>query len=722
MRTAVLLCACAVLLAVQSLHAYTYLQVNQPQTGRWGSGTIEEATVAMRPNGAFMKYDVTMTFSARGQQAFAQTDSLEVSYQFSLPTDAVVNDLYLWVGNEISRGLILDRATASATYEGIVKRRRDPAFLQKTSQTQYQLQIYPMAATGTRTVRFTCLVPINRSGGQWYAAVPRDLFTTSAVPLQSLRIIYYAPSQSFMPRFLNNPSLSFTSWTDTTLQANAWKCDISNEVFSSTDVLTTVPANNWDDFLVTRYAGEGSSGAYHMTFDPFSMLGIGTGRRLLVAFDYDSMKTTMTRAMYVDAVKAMLRTNCSVKDSFNVVFNSWQRAGEKWFAADSSGIQSAFSQLGAQTIPNSSDIPGLFMNIIEFLNMRGPAAGIILMAASDKLNAPAAADPVLNWLNVKLPKGIPVHVVNLMNRNYVYETYKVSGSMRYSSANLYFYDALKAMTLGTTRVPNYDGTLTTQWTEIMRLMRGGLTSLDVQVYFENGFTYSKYSYGSTPFQTVYPGQMCGQIGKVLGTGPVSFDVSAFYDGRLYHKKFLVADAQIQPADSSLRSVWAAKYISDIEWSVSQYTNPDLVKAVTDACIAERVVCRYTALLALEPGDTIRYAKNNNTGPVLTDVERGKSAVQTYEIASAYPNPFNPSTTLRVHLPEGVRPQTVTLAIYNLLGQKVKTFDASTLNASGATEFRWDGTDDSGRRTASGMYLFVVTAPGVRHTVKLMLLK
>lgn len=174
----------------------SYLTVQHPQLWKSGNGTIEEAVVAMTPNGSFMKYDITMTFSARNVAAFAPADSIEVTFQYSLPSESVVNDLWLWVGNELSRGLILDRAVASATYENIVKRRRDPAFLQKLSQDRYQLQIYPMAATGRRTVKFSFITPLKREAGQWRADVPAFLFRTSFVPLQSLRLIYYAPSAS----------------------------------------------------------------------------------------------------------------------------------------------------------------------------------------------------------------------------------------------------------------------------------------------------------------------------------------------------------------------------------------------------------------------------------------------------------------------------------------------------------------------------------------------
>ncbi len=697
------------LLSAQS----TTLYVQHPQLLKSGSGTIEEAVVAMTPNGAFMRYDVTMTFSARNAAAFLPNDSIEVTYQFPLPAESVLNDLWLWVGKDLSRGLILDRATASSTYENIVKRRRDPAFLQKTTADRYQLQIYPMAASGSRTVKFTFNAPMKRTANQWYALVPSALFRTSYVPLQSLRVIYYAPSLTHIPSVLNDARYGFTAWTDSLTTVAAWKCDVPNEVFAATDPVIAVPTVSGDASLVTQFAGTGG-GTYHVLVDPFAMLGVSESRKFVIAFDYDSVKTTVQRAGYIEAVRSMLKLRCTARDSFNVVFNDWQRSGEKWFAADSVGITAAFKTLGASTIPNGSNIPGLFMNAIEFLNSAGGGGSILLVAASDKLGASAAADPVVAFLRQKLPAGTVVHVADLLNRNG--NSYYNGG---YFYGNTYFYDAVKALTGGTVRMLAYNEDPVVPLSDVMQTMSGGLSSVDLLVRYENGFTHSKLSYGIVPFQRVFTGQLVGQIGKYAGSGPLTIELAGFYRGQPYQKKLAVPASSIMPADSSLRAIWVGKYITDIEWSYN--TSVEVVKQITNECMKERVVCRYTALLALEPGDTILKAKNDRPIQV-TSAGNAAAVPAVYDVASAYPNPFNPSTTLRVRLPQGARVQDATMKIYNMLGQLVKTFEPVGVTSESYTEFRWDATDDAGRRAASGMYLFVVTTPGARHTVKLMLLK
>lgn len=71
-----------------------------------------------------------------------------------------------------------------------------------------------------------------------------------------------------------------------------------------------------------------------------------------------------------------------------------------------------------------------------------------------------------------------------------------------------------------------------------------------------------------------------------------------------------------------------------------------------------------------------------------------------EILGVFPNPFNCVTTLQFTLPrEGI----VTVSVFNLLGQHVRTLVSEELNA-GMHSVLWDGKDESGNDAASGCYL------------------
>ena len=79
----------------------------------------------------------------------------------------------------------------------------------------------------------------------------------------------------------------------------------------------------------------------------------------------------------------------------------------------------------------------------------------------------------------------------------------------------------------------------------------------------------------------------------------------------------------------------------------------------------------------------------------------------------YPNPFNPSTTIRFELTEA---QPVRLAVYNALGQQVQVLADSQFGA-GQHEVRFDAMN-----LASGLYLARLETPGGVSVQRMMLAK
>ena len=74
----------------------------------------------------------------------------------------------------------------------------------------------------------------------------------------------------------------------------------------------------------------------------------------------------------------------------------------------------------------------------------------------------------------------------------------------------------------------------------------------------------------------------------------------------------------------------------------------------------------------------------------------------YELNN-YPNPFNPVTTISYNLPHDV--EDVIIEIYNIRGQKVKTFNVFPNRGLGTREVVWNGKDSNNKPVASGIYLY-----------------
>ncbi len=90
----------------------------------------------------------------------------------------------------------------------------------------------------------------------------------------------------------------------------------------------------------------------------------------------------------------------------------------------------------------------------------------------------------------------------------------------------------------------------------------------------------------------------------------------------------------------------------------------------------------------------------------------------FRLGQNYPNPFNPSTTIEFDIPER---SSVTLEIFNLLGQSVRTL-VDDARSAGKYVVAWDGTDNAGRTSPSGIYFYRLSAGGYADCRKMLLIK
>jgi len=96
----------------------------------------------------------------------------------------------------------------------------------------------------------------------------------------------------------------------------------------------------------------------------------------------------------------------------------------------------------------------------------------------------------------------------------------------------------------------------------------------------------------------------------------------------------------------------------------------------------------------------------------------QNTIKDFDLASAYPNPFNPSTTIMFNLSSE---QFVDLAVYNMLGQKIKRLRDARLQA-GLHNISWNGTNESGIPVASGVYYVGLQTHQQIQTIKVLFLK
>jgi uncharacterized repeat protein (TIGR03806 family) len=90
----------------------------------------------------------------------------------------------------------------------------------------------------------------------------------------------------------------------------------------------------------------------------------------------------------------------------------------------------------------------------------------------------------------------------------------------------------------------------------------------------------------------------------------------------------------------------------------------------------------------------------------------------FKLYPAFPNPFNPSTTITFDMPRADR---VSIAIFNIRGQRVKEITNQYFGL-GRHDVTWDGLDENGRTVASGVYLYSIIAGPFQQSQKVLLMK
>ncbi|MDE2698166.1 MAG: T9SS type A sorting domain-containing protein, partial [Gemmatimonadota bacterium] len=135
----------------------------------------------------------------------------------------------------------------------------------------------------------------------------------------------------------------------------------------------------------------------------------------------------------------------------------------------------------------------------------------------------------------------------------------------------------------------------------------------------------------------------------------------------------------------------------------------------------RVLREFEDNARFEIAEGLVFDPSQLTNPaVVAGVLELQSTPREFALHQNFPNPFNPDTTIKYDLAESAD---VTLQIYNVLGQVVRTLVASEAQNAGRYQIRWNGMDDRGVPVSSGIYFYQISADGKFSDVrKLMLLK
>ena len=166
--------------------------------------------------------------------------------------------------------------------------------------------------------------------------------------------------------------------------------------------------------------------------------------------------------------------------------------------------------------------------------------------------------------------------------------------------------------------------------------------------------------------------------------------------------------------------------------------PSKNRSLKDAWLADSLWSYYSVVdtFLIEETDTIAVLLEGGGGIVgcggayfdLVEVEKigvislvineASGLPQVFALRQNYPNPFNITTLIRYIL---AKPSFVTLEIYNLLGERMRTL-ITERKPAGSHHKKWDGKDDSGQDLGSGVYFCRFHAGEIVEGMRMVLLR
>ena len=228
------------------------------------------------------------------------------------------------------------------------------------------------------------------------------------------------------------------------------------------------------------------------------------------------------------------------------------------------------------------------------------------------------------------------------------------------------------------------------------------------------------TYGSGRIDRIFPQDPAMNLGNptFAKTKPtvIAFDVQLPYEGEaaVYALDYLAGDPALV-AQLPANTVGYPNYASTDGLLSFTYRDPAIDVIYNVAMAPDGVTASGTPQGFIAGGIWPLWFR---TGTRPVSVDRPAPAADGVFLAGNYPNPFNPTTTLRYILPAGER---VTLTVHDALGRHVATLVDDRKDA-GTHLAVWNGLDLHGGVLPSGVYIARIHAGGHIQTRTMHLMK
>ena len=255
-----------IIIILCSSSAPAQLTVQDPTVYGTKPGYIDQSTLILEPHGAFVEESLFLKYSDHGQ--YAGNQNIEIVQRFTLPEGAVVNNMWLWIGDTMVEASMFSTWTARHIYDSIVVRRHDPGFLAKNG-SMYEFHIYPLVSGQFRETMLNFIVPTQWIGDSGSAELPFAVLNGNNAALKPVHILFRESQDVWGSPFVRElPRLSYQRTFDSA-GYNYREFDIP-DVSSFSDLSVGFQTGFVNGLFATAAYRQGDSSYFQIGIDPGS--------------------------------------------------------------------------------------------------------------------------------------------------------------------------------------------------------------------------------------------------------------------------------------------------------------------------------------------------------------------------------------------------------------------------------------------------------------------
>jgi hypothetical protein len=694
----------------------------------WSTFELKQLSFKIDVKGLF--YQTTIEYEIRliptSYPRYPHSGLYEIQWDFYLPNDAVVTYCAMQppdsVAGHFITAEIVDLTTAEQHYQGspyskprlLLRQRWQRLWngsLLKSLRMKFSPVSYPINPPRIAPViKLTYLTPCYPSYNSRRIYLPLNEFNVYRRPTVTIRL--FDPDN---PASIPSEVTGFRQSLSWTLVNNYWQTTYSEYFYSSVYILSIVPESPTRSYLRT-FANNEAQFYQLSVLPPIPPENRKPTNILLAIDDTDEGSNSFDFSSLLNTFEQAVQLSTSSYDSIALFYSGFTTVvyDTAFVPITPEALSAMFTRLRQIEIPKLNTLPQMLKQVVKFFNDHHKAGEIWLFT-----NARTHSDPPATAIDIiGQSLGIAKYPLafKIINNDAQYWPYIRINNQIYRG-NDYLYENLARLSWG-----SYVKLRDVSYYDALDLMLDCIapsaTSVEIDPELANGLIYSRFqlNQGRVNFPITMPYY---EIGLFDGADPFNLRFFGIVDGDLYAQDVVLNRQSGDTGWQTVATFWYARYVENLLLQPQSYAT---IKYIEQVSVEKRLLTPYSGFIISGLDGVLAFQSLESEITAVTEPIQPAEVMPEKFKLNAYPNPFNPETTISCDLPSSLNLEKAKIKIFNCLGQLIYRVDIPVISSASKINFHWDGRDDQGQPVASGIYLVTTFIGNLTARLKVTLIR